>query len=106
MEYAVDSFLKKLNLSRSHVLYTGGGHFYLIIPNTKASRIALTEFESAVNTGSIINVGVRQTFIRLPYPSFHKKDGHNHTHPIQSKRRNPIERMMNYVQLQLYRKNV
>jgi len=23
--------------------------------------------------GSIINVGVRQTFIRLPYPSFHKK---------------------------------
>lgn len=56
--------------------------------------------------GSIINVGVRQTFIRLPYPSFHKKDGHNHTHPIQSKRRNPIERMMNYVQLQLYRKNV
>ncbi len=57
-------------------------------------------------SGSIINVGVRQTFIRLPYPSFHKKDGHNHTHPIQSKRRNPIERMMNYVQLQLYRKNV
>lgn len=53
MEYAVDSFLKKLNLSRSHVLYTGGGHFYLIIPNTKASRIALTEFESAFILGCL-----------------------------------------------------
>lgn len=57
MEYAVDSFLKKLNLSRSHVLYTGGGHFYLIIPNTKASRIALTEFESAVNTWLLKHMG-------------------------------------------------
>ena len=66
----------------------------------------LIEFYINQKLGSIINVGVRQTFIRLPYPSFHKKDGHNHTHPIQSKRRNPIERMMNYVQLQLYRKNV
>ena len=67
---------------------------------------SLTNKNDKRNFGSIINVGVRQTFIRLPYPSFHKKDGHNHTHPIQSKRRNPIERMMNYVQLQLYRKNV
>lgn len=35
MEVFVDEILERLNLSRANVLYTGGGHTYLLLPNTE-----------------------------------------------------------------------
>lgn len=33
LEHIVDEILEEFNLSRFNLLYTGGGHFYIIIPN-------------------------------------------------------------------------
>lgn len=44
VEHIVDTLLKLLNLSRANVLYIGGGHFYLLIPNND-SNVELIEKE-------------------------------------------------------------
>lgn len=57
MEYAVDTLLKNIGLTRNHVLYTGGGHFYLIVPNTEACRTAVGDFEKLVNIWLLEHMG-------------------------------------------------
>lgn len=49
MEYFADELLNACGMSRANILYTGGGHCYLLLPNTKECRERLTEFEKAVN---------------------------------------------------------
>ena len=34
MEHILDELLDKLELSRANIIYTGGGHCYLILANT------------------------------------------------------------------------
>ena len=38
MEHIVDTILEKLNLTRTNVIYIGGGHCYMILPNTVATK--------------------------------------------------------------------
>ena len=38
MEHLIDELLDKEGLSRSSVIYSGGGHCYLLLPNTEKSR--------------------------------------------------------------------
>ncbi len=38
MEHIVDQLLNELGLSRANLLYTGGGHAYLLLPDTAACR--------------------------------------------------------------------
>ncbi|MFP3770531.1 type III-A CRISPR-associated protein Cas10/Csm1 [Enterococcus faecium] len=45
LEVVVDELLKRLNLSRANLLYTGGGHAYIILPNTKAAKNLVDIFE-------------------------------------------------------------
>ncbi|EKC80317.1 CRISPR-associated protein, Csm1 family, partial [human gut metagenome] len=35
MEHVIDELLEKLSLSRANLIYTGGGHCYMLLPNTK-----------------------------------------------------------------------
>lgn len=35
LEHMADEILSALNLTRANLLYSGGGHFYLLLPNTK-----------------------------------------------------------------------
>ncbi|SHH26806.1 CRISPR-associated protein Csm1 [Thermosyntropha lipolytica DSM 11003] len=37
-EHMADEILEALNLSRAHLLYSGGGHFRLLLPNTAQAR--------------------------------------------------------------------
>lgn len=38
MEHIVDELLEKLSLSRANLIYTGGGHCYLLLANTDDTR--------------------------------------------------------------------
>jgi len=58
LEHIIDSILRKLDLARTNVLYTGGGHFYLILPATqKAKEIVAAECER-VNQWLLKNIGI------------------------------------------------
>ncbi len=45
LESLVDDLLSDLELSRANLLYTGGGHAYLLLPNTERARDVLASFE-------------------------------------------------------------
>ncbi|MGM0216492.1 type III-A CRISPR-associated protein Cas10/Csm1 [Enterococcus sp. AZ109] len=45
LEVVVDDLLDRLNLTRANLLYTGGGHAYLLLPNTKTGKDKVAAFE-------------------------------------------------------------
>jgi CRISPR-associated protein Csm1 len=49
MEHIQDELLEKLNLSRANILYSGGGHSYLLLPNTSTTNKVLTNLCNVVN---------------------------------------------------------
>lgn len=48
-ENIVDTLLERLELSRANLLYSGGGHAYLLLANTEASRATIREVEAELN---------------------------------------------------------
>lgn len=48
-EHIVDSLLETLELSRTNLLYVGGGHAYFILANTEETTARLKEFEASFN---------------------------------------------------------
>lgn len=48
-EHIADSLLEKLELTRTNLLYVGGGHAYFILPNTEKTRESLAHFEAEFN---------------------------------------------------------
>ena len=49
MENTVDELVEAVGVSRANVLYTGGGHAYLLLPNTREARDAATQSIEAIN---------------------------------------------------------
>ncbi|GAB1476802.1 type III-A CRISPR-associated protein Cas10/Csm1 [Bacillota bacterium] len=49
MEHIMDSLLRRVGLSRANIIYTGGGHAYAILPNTKEAGKAVKEVEEETN---------------------------------------------------------
>lgn len=49
MEHIIDELLEKLSLSRANLIYSGGGHCYILLPNTKNVINILNAYESEVN---------------------------------------------------------
>ncbi len=45
MEHVVDELLERLGLCRANALYIGGGHAYLLLPNTQRTLDALQSFQ-------------------------------------------------------------
>lgn len=45
LEHIVDELLQRLELSRCNLLYTGGGHANLLLPNTKQAKEILVKFD-------------------------------------------------------------
>jgi len=58
LEHLADEILEELSLSRANILYTGGGHFYLILPNTTKTDEILKKFEEKVNDWFLKNFGI------------------------------------------------
>ena len=50
LEVLVDEFLHKVNLSRANLLYTGGGHAYLIVSNTEYVREQINQFQAEIKS--------------------------------------------------------
>lgn len=49
IEHVVDQLLDQLELSRANLLYTGGGHGYLLLPNTETCKSQVATFEKELN---------------------------------------------------------
>ena len=57
VESAVDELLDRLSLARCNVMYVGGGHTYILLPNTENVRSEVTLFEKKLNQWLIDNFG-------------------------------------------------
>lgn len=49
MEHLVDEMLEEIGLSRANLIYTGGGHAYMLLPNTKRVKEKIEAKERAIN---------------------------------------------------------
>lgn len=49
MEYANDVLLDRLHLNRANLLYSGGGHSYLLLPNTEEAKQIIEDFRQEIN---------------------------------------------------------
>lgn len=50
MEHMIDSLLEKNGLSRANLIYSGGGHCYLLLPNTENVKKAVDDYLEEMNT--------------------------------------------------------
>ncbi len=49
MEHIIDCLLQGMHLSRANLIYSGGGHCYMLLPNTQKTRLFLEEYMAEVN---------------------------------------------------------
>lgn len=49
MEHLIDELLEKVGLSRTNLIYSGGGHAYLLMANTDKTKQILEENEKEIN---------------------------------------------------------
>ncbi len=59
LEHIADEILSRLGLSRASLLYTGGGHFYMLLPNTEEARRILAEARERINDWMLENFASR-----------------------------------------------
>ena len=45
MEHIIDLFLEKAELSRANLIYSGGGHCYILLPNTEKTIAHIQDFQ-------------------------------------------------------------
>lgn len=57
LEHIVDEILDANNLYRCNLLYTGGGHFYMLLPNTPKVQNRLKEAQEKINDWFINEFG-------------------------------------------------
>ena len=49
MEHIIDCLLDELQMSRANLIYSGGGHCYILLPNTKKAKEMTEHFQNKVN---------------------------------------------------------
>jgi CRISPR-associated protein Csm1 len=59
MEHVIDELLEACGLSRANLLYSGGGHCYLLLPNTLNVQRALTDVMDCVRGYLLENFGLK-----------------------------------------------
>ena len=57
MEHLIDTILDKLNLTRANLIYSGGGHCFILVPNTKDVCLIIDEFLKDSNAWLMDNFG-------------------------------------------------
>jgi len=58
MEHIIDGLLSLIGLSRANVIYTGGGHAYVLLPNTDSAKDAVNLLDKKVNEWLIDHFGI------------------------------------------------
>ena len=59
LENIADEILEALSISRSALIYTGGGHFYLLLPNIDEAKAVLKEINDQINSWLLEHFGSR-----------------------------------------------
>ena len=49
MEHIVDVLLERLEMSRTNLIYSGGGHCYMLLPNTEHTKKIISDYEEELN---------------------------------------------------------
>lgn len=49
IEHCIDTLLERTGLTRANLIYSGGGHAYIILPNTDGIKEILVEYEKQIN---------------------------------------------------------
>ena len=58
MEHIIDGLLSLAGLSRANVIYSGGGHAYVLLPNTDSAKEAVNILEKKVNDWLVDHFGI------------------------------------------------
>lgn len=58
MEHINDTLLERLELSKANLIYSGGGHCYLLIPNTQKAKEIIANTECELNEWFIDQFGI------------------------------------------------
>lgn len=58
LEEFIDEYLEQIGLSRANVLYSGGGHFYILAPNIKDTKKAIDKLQAKMNRWLMENIGI------------------------------------------------
>ena len=56
-EHIIDEILSILELSRINLLYSGGSHFYLLLPNTEKTKEILDSYKEKINSFILEKMG-------------------------------------------------
>ena len=76
LEHIVDEILEYFKLKRSNLLYTGGGHFYILIPNYKDLKDNVAFIRDKINDWFIKEFSV-DLYIAMDYMDFSFNDFRN-----------------------------
>lgn len=55
LEHIIDELLEQVDVSRANLIYSGGGHGYILLPNTDKVKTILSEFEEKLTNWYIEN---------------------------------------------------
>ena len=66
MQHCIDMILEELELSRTNLIYSGGGHCYLLLPNTKIIKEKFNKVLSEINEWILENFDI-QLFVAGGY---------------------------------------
>ena len=58
VEHVIDELLERLHLSRANLIYSGGGHCYLLLPNLPAAKEIIADVERSLNAWFIENFDI------------------------------------------------
>lgn len=58
LEHVSDELLERLELSRANLLYNGGGHAHLLLPNTRQTKVIFEEFRDELQKWFIKHYGI------------------------------------------------
>lgn len=72
-EWIVDSLLKETQLTRANLMYSGGGHAYLILPNTVNAKKAIDTIEERFNSFFLSNYSTK-LYVALGATPFSAKE--------------------------------
>ena len=76
MEDFIDELIQKTDVTRANLLYSGGGHAYLMLPNTKKVKKQINEFEKECNEWLLEQFNTA-LFLACGYKECSKEELHN-----------------------------
>lgn len=58
MEHIIDMLIDRVAVCRTNLIYSGGGHCYILLPNTSKTKDILVEFEKEINNWLLKQFGI------------------------------------------------